>query len=485
MAAAGPEQVGVGLTLRSFLGLLRDHWKLITLVTLLAGAISAGLTARMTPLYSSSLTFYVSAQTKSSDAVQAYQADLLSQQKVQSYADLLTGPMLAGEVASRLGQPMTTAEIQAELSAQAVPQTVLLTVTVTNPSPQQAQAIARTIGVLFPRQVDRLERPAGGGTSTVLVTIVAAPNLPAAPVSPRPVKNVGLALGIGLLLGIGIAVGVRSLDTTIRTTEQAARSLGGKPVLGIIPYDSAARSHPVLSDRQLASPRMEAFRKLRLNLQFVEIDKPRKVLLFTSALPNDGKSTTVCNLAIALSPAGNRVIIVECDLRRPKMGGYLGLPNGAGLTDVLLGRAVLEDVVQHWGDDELDVLTSGVLPPNPSDLLGSRRMAELIEHLRASYDMVLIDMPPLLPFADAAATAPYCDGVIVVARYGRTRAEHLRRVAESLAAVGSPVLAAVLSMTPRRNDDGYGYGYRHYRHDHQVRRQSDDAQLAGVSSDVE
>lgn len=474
------------MTLRSFLGLFRDHWKLIALVTVLAGAISAGLTARMTPLYSSSLTFYVSAQSSSTNVAEAYQADLLSQQKVQSYANLLAGPMLAGQVVRQLGLQLSPAQLQREVSAQAVPQTVLLTATVTDPSPQQAQAVARTIGVLFPRQVDRLERPASGGTSTVLVTVVASPGRPVAPVSPKPIRNVGLALGIGLLAGIGVAAGLRSLDTTIKTAEQVARSLGDKPVLGVIPYDSVARSHPVLSDSQLASPRMEAFRKLRLNLQFVEIDRPRKVLLFTSALPNDGKSTTICNLAIALGPAGKRVIIVECDLRRPKVGGYLGLPNGAGLTDVLLGRAALQDVVQRWGDDELDVLTSGMLPPNPSDLLGSRRMAELIEQLRASYDLVLIDMPPLLPFSDTAATAPYCDGAIVIARYGRTKTEHLHRVAESLAAVGSPVLAGVLCMTPRRKDAGYGYGYgyRYSHHDHHRTHDRDaDVKLAGVSGD--
>lgn len=471
------------MTLRSFLGLLRDRWKLIALVTLLAGAISAGLTARMTPLYSSSLTFYVSAQTRSTDVAQAYQADLLSQQKVQSYADLLTGPMLAGEVVRRMGLALSPAQLQTEITAQAVPQTVLLTAIVTSPSPQQAQAIARTVSMLFPRQVDRLERPAHGGTSTVLVTVVANPSQPAAPVSPRPARNVGLALGVGLLAGVGLAAGLRSLDTTVRTSEQLARSLGGKPVLGLIPYDSVARSHPVLTDSQLASPRMEAFRKLRLNLQFVEIDKPRKVLLFTSALPNDGKTTTVCNLGIALGPAGKRVIVVECDLRRPRVGGYLGLPSGAGLTDLLLGRAALQDVVQRWGDDEFDVLTSGVLPPNPGDLLGSRRMAELIEQLRASYDLVLIDMPPLLPFSDTAATAPFCDGAIVVARYSRTKSEHLRRVAESLAAVGSPVLAGVLCMTPRRKEVGYGYGYWRYRPDKQAEGLVVTAELAGVNSD--
>ncbi len=450
------------MTLRSFLGLIRDRWKLIIAVIMLAGVASWVLTARMTPRYSSSLTFYVSAQVSSSNVIQAYQADLLSQQKVQSFASLLDGPMLATNVVRALGLQITPSELQSEISAQAVPQTVLLTATVTSDSPEQAQAIARGLGTLFPRQVNRLERPANGSESTVVVRVVAEPSFSDSPVAPRPLRNVGIAVALGLLAGLALAAGLRSLDTSIKSAEQASKSLGDKPVLGVIPYDPVARSQPVLSDSQLTSPRMEAFRKLRLNLQFVEIDRPRKVLLFTSALPNDGKSTTVCNLAIVLSSIGKRVVVVECDLRRPQVGGYLGLPNGAGLTDVLLGRASVIDVIQNWGENELDILTSGVLPPNPGDLLGSRRMAELLEELRSRYDLVLLDMPPVLPFADTVAAAPYCDGAIVLARYGKTRTEQLRRVAESLAAVDTPVLAGVLAMTPRRREAGYGYGYRYY-----------------------
>lgn len=452
------------MTLRSFLGLIKDRWKLIVVVTLLAGAVSAGVTARTTRMYSSSLTFFVSAQIDSSNVVQAYQANLLSQQKVQSYANLLTGPMLASAVIGSTGLSMPTAELQSRISAQAVPQTVLLRATVTSESPTQAREIARSIAKIFPDQINQLEHTATGKASTAVVQVVAPPSYSDVPVSPQPVRNVGTGLALGLLAGLALAAAARSLDTTLKTADQVSEMLGGKPVLGVIPYDPSTRNNPVPDDTSLTSPRMEAFRKLRVSFGFLEVDKPRKVIMFTSALPNDGKSTTVCNLAIALGTVGTRTIVVECDMRRPQVGRYLGLPNGAGLTDVLLDRARLEDVVQTWGDDSVDVLTSGVLPPNPGDLLGSHKMEQLIEKLRERYEVVLLDMPPALALADAAAAGQYCDGAIIVTRHSRTRAAHLRRVCESLTNAGTPVLAGVLNMVRSRDAGGgrYGYGYGYY-----------------------
>ncbi|RAG85770.1 hypothetical protein DN069_09690 [Streptacidiphilus pinicola] len=464
------------MTLRSFLGLIKDRWKLIVVVTLLAGAVSAGVTARTTRMYSSSLTFFVSAQVDSSNVVQAYQANLLSQQKVQSYANLLTGPMLASAVVQATGISMPTAELQSRISAQAVPQTVLLRATVTSESPRRAREIASAIAKIFPDQINELEHTATGKASTAVVQVVAPPSYSDAPVSPQPIRNVGTGLVLGLLAGLALAAAARSLDTTLKTADQVSQMLGGKPVLGLIPYDPATRSNPVPGDESLAGPRMEAFRKLRVSFGFLEVDTPRKVVMFTSALPNDGKSTTVCNLAIALGTVGTRTVIVECDMRRPQVGRYLGLPNGAGLTDVLLDRARLEDVMQTWGDDSVDVLTSGMLPPNPGDLLGSRKMEQLIERLRERYEVVLLDMPPALALADAAAVGRYCDGAIIVTRHGRTRAAQLRRVCDSLTSAGTPVLAGVLNMVRSRDTGGgrYGYGYGYYEAE---RAQRKDARL--------
>ena len=450
------------MDVRTFFQLLRDRWKLIVAVTLLAGAGSAALTARMTPRYASSVTFYVSAQTNTTDPAMAYQGTLLSQQAVQSYADLLTGPRLASSVVSYLRLPMTPAQLAAEISARPIPQTVLLTATVTDTSPRRAQMLATAVGIRFVGLISVLERPPGLKHPTVRVTVVAPATLPSAPVSPNPVRNIGIALALGLLIGIAFAAARRALDTSIKSADQLAATVGS-PVLGTVPFDSAARKQPLVPDDDPLGRRLEAYRKIRTNLQFIDIDIPHKALLFTSCIVDEGKSSTVCNLAITAARFGTRVIVVEADLRRPRATDYLGLPNGVGVTDVLVGRVELAEAVQTWGAGLFDVLASGPTPPNPSDLLGSQRMTELIDQLRGSYDLVLVDAPPVLPFADAAAAAAACDGAILVVRYGKARAAQLRQAKDALAAVGSPVLASMLNMTPARQHPEYGYGYRRYR----------------------
>ncbi len=407
------------MNLRNFIRLLRDHWKLILVVAAVAAGASAALTTRTTPLYASSVTFYVSAQANTSDPISAYQGDLLSQQEVQSFAELLRGPMLVQSVINDLSLQAAPGSIAAEISTHPIPQTVLLTATVTDSSPRRAWQIAQSMGTQFTRIVAILEQPPGGGTPPVSVTVVAQPQLPAAPVSPDPFKNVSVALALGLLAGIALAAAVQSLDSRIKSAR-----------------------HPLVLDEDPFSPRVEAFRKVRTNLQFIDVDRPHKVLLFTSALPEEGKSSSACNLAVMLAQAGSRVILIEADLRRPRAVGYLGLPGTIGMTDVLLGRCTQDEAIQVWGDDLFAVLASGSLPPNPGDLLASQQTMQLIDRLRKRYDTVLVDAPPLLPF---------------------TRTEHIRRCAEALKAVDTPILGSLLTMAPRANHPEYGYGYRYYR----------------------
>src|SRR5882757_566021 len=315
----------LAVDLRNFLQLLRNHWKLIVLVTLMTTAGSVVLTARMTPMYSSSVTFYVSAQIKTSnDPIAAYEGSLLSQQEVQSYADLLTGPRLASHVVTSLGLPMSAAQLSTEISARPIPQTVLITATVTDSSASRAQSIANAVGAQFVRMVSSIERPPKGGTPPIRVSVVASAGLPTSPVSPKSAKNIGIAVGLGLLTGIGLSAARRALDTTIKSSHQLGEATGGKPVIGSVPFDRRAHKHPLVSGEGRPNRRVEAYRKIGTNLQFIDIDLPHKVLLVTSALPEEGKSSTVCNLAIVLAQAGKRVVIIEADLRRPRAAGYLG-----------------------------------------------------------------------------------------------------------------------------------------------------------------
>ena len=236
------------------------------------------------------------------------------------------------------------------------------------------------------------------------------------------------------------------------------------PVLGIIPEDNEARANPLISAEQ-GNLRAEAYRQVRTNLQFIDVERSVKSVVITSAIPDEGKSTTACNLAIAFARTGARVLLVEADLRRPRTADYLGIEGAVGLTNVLLGQVPVGDVLQTWGTLPLKVLPSGPIPPNPSELLGSTPMIELVRLLGSHADIVILDAPPLLPVTDAAVLSTVCDGALIVARHGHTRRDQLAAADEAVTKVGGRVLGVLLNRVPRRGAGkgyGYEYGYGYY-----------------------
>ena len=213
----------------------------------------------------------------------------------------------------------------------------------------------------------------------------------------------------------------------------------------------------ILRDQPLAAP-SEAVRRLRTNLQFIDIGHRSKSLVISSSIPGEGKSTIAINLAVSLADAGARVILVDADLRRPSIAEYLGIEGGVGLTTVLIGRAEVEDVVQPFGKTSLDLLPSGQIPPNPSELLGSVAMADLLERLSGSYDMVLLDSPPLLPVTDGVVLSNLAGGALVVVGVDRIHRPQLQQSLESLETAGAHVFGIVMNKIARREAATYGYG---------------------------
>jgi capsular exopolysaccharide synthesis family protein len=213
------------------------------------------------------------------------------------------------------------------------------------------------------------------------------------------------------------------------------------------------------------SPRAEAYRHLRTNLRFVNVDNPTRVILVSSSLPAEGKSTTAVNLAVSLSEAGKRVLLIDADMRHPNLAEYLGLEGSVGLSDLLAGMVGTDDVLQRWGRHDLHVLTSGQVPPNPSELVGSANMAALLTEQRERFDFIVLDTPPLLPVTDAAALSPYVDGIVLVCRAAKTPGAGLARAVGNLRGVEARLLGCVLSMT-REKRSGYGTYARDTRTPH-------------------
>jgi capsular exopolysaccharide synthesis family protein len=446
--------------LREVVRALRSAWWLLAVGLLLGAGAAAALSLVRVPLYTSNLQLFVSTPASGSTA-EAFQGNQLSQQRVGAYARLITGEELAGRVIDRLGLDVSALELTGRVEASATPDTVLIDVSVSDPSPRRAQRIAAAIGDEFPRFVGELEPPGLTGESPVRVTVADPPNVASAPTSPKVSRDVGLGALLGLLVGAGLAVLRARLDRSVKDQDEAAEAAGA-PVIGTVLRDDSLLKHHTI-DRARGSRTAEDYRQLRTNLQFLNVDNPPRVIMVSSAVPSEGKTTLVVNLGLALADAGHSVTLVEADLRRPKVTRYMGLVGGVGLTNVLAGAASLDEVRQAYGGGDVSVIAAGPTPPNPGEMLASSHMAAVIEKLRGESDFVLVDAPPLLPVADSSGLAVLMDGVLLSVRYGSTTTEQLRQAGTTLDRVGAKTLGVILNIVPPKAElasaYGYGYGY--------------------------
>lgn len=451
------------LDLQSYLRTIRKNWWLILLAALLGGGAGVGINAQATPKYSSFVDFYVSTPTDASGG-NAYQANQYALSKIESYTSLLTSEELARRIISKSGLAMTPAGVAGEITASTTINTVLLTATVTDASPERSFAIAKAIATEFGPYIDLLETrtsKTGVADATVVLNVTSGPTLRASPVSPKKETNIALGVIGGLVVGLILALLRSLLDTTIRSA-QALRAILDVPVLASIPLDRTAKKAPLIINHPGRSLRAEAFRQLRTNLQFIDVERPVRVLVVTSSIANEGKSSTATNLAIAFSEAGKKVLLIEGDLRRPRVADYLGLERAVGLTNVLLGEVELDQVLQPWGTTGMFLLASGSIPPNPSELLGSKAMLDMMEKLRQRFDVIVLDTPPLLPVTDGAVAAAHADGAVLVVRHGKASKTQVAVAQRSLEAVDARLLGTILNMSPTKGVDSYeshGYGY--------------------------
>ncbi|OZD78705.1 hypothetical protein CH260_02555 [Rhodococcus sp. 05-2256-B2] len=446
------------MTVRRYAAALRARWLVIAATTIVGTLIAVVISLVSTPMYQSTTQFFVTTTAVSSSDV--YQNNLASQQRVVSYTELLTGRELARRVVDQLGLPMSPDELTDRITATAKPNSVLLDASVVDSSPAQARDIANAIGELFPTLVGELEKPVDGGTASAAVTVAETAEASTTPVSPKKVRNVALGFVLGLLVGIAGALVRDRMDNTVKEPDEL-QALTDSVLIGSIPLDKKIRDTPPIDFGSSTAPIAEAFRQLRMNLKFLSVDNPPRILLVTSCIAGEGKSTTAVNLALSLAESGNRVVLVDADLRRPHIADYLGIVGSVGVSSVLAHDAGLDEVVQTTGHTDLWALGSGPAPPNPSELLGSSTAQSLLRDLGRAFDYVVVDSPPLLPVTDAATLATQCDGTILVTRYGYTRREELTRAAANLENVGASLLGVVMSMVPAtgRGRDQYGYDF--------------------------
>ncbi|MEU9865562.1 polysaccharide biosynthesis tyrosine autokinase [Streptomyces sp. NPDC047971] len=458
------------MDLRGYLKLLARRWPTV-LICLLLGIVAAEVVTMVrTPVYEARTQLFVATRT-GADTSELNQGQSFSQARVQSYSAIVATSQVTQPVVRQLGLPYSPSELASRITAEAPLNTVLINIKVRDTDRVRAARIADAVAARFIGLVERLEtpkkaQPAPGQkenaapqptVSPVSLGVTEKASVPKKPVSPD--RLLALAFGVlgGLLLAAGIVALREALDTTVKTSE-ALGELTALPVLAAIPYDKSAGRKRIALEAASTSPRAEAFRKLRANLQFAQVDDPPRVIVVTSALPGEGKTTTSVNLALSLADAGLRTCLVDADLRRPSVAPTFGLVEGAGLTTVLIGQAATEDVMQQAAG-RLAVLTSGTLPPNPTELLSCGRMAEVLRELADTYDIVVVDSAPLLPVADTLGLSPLTDGVLLVVSASKTGRDQIVDAADSLHRIGVPVLGTALNMSSTHKGKGYGYGY--------------------------
>lgn len=445
------------MNLQEFLKLLLSRWVTVCVTALLGISIAVAVTLLTTPLYQASTRLFVST-TSGSTVAETYQGNRYSQERVVSYVELLMGETLAQRTIDKLGLDMSAAELTENVTASAKLDTVLINVQVMDKSPVQARDIANALSDEFVVMARELETPDDGARPDSRVVVEQRASINSEPVVPRTARNIGIGFAVGLLLGVGIAVLRDVMDNTVKDRD-ALEELTGAGIVGSIPLDKERRKYPAIAFDSDNSAIAEAFRKLRTNLQFLAVDNPPRVIVVTSSTPAEGKSTTSINMALALAENDRNVLLVDGDMRRPMLHKYLDLVGPVGFSTVLSGQASFDEVLQKTRFPGLTVITSGAIPPNPSELLGSLTAKKLLSEMRGQFDYVIIDSTPLLAVTDAAILAAAADGVLIAVRFGQTKRDQLSHSVENLRGVDASVLGAVFTMMPARGSGSYTYSY--------------------------
>lgn len=452
------------MELSDYLRILRRHWRVVAIAVVVCVLIAAAYDFTRPKVYSASATGFVSTG-KSSGAAEASISDTLAKSRATSYVDVAKSRGTAEAANTIIGGSQSASALISRVDVVQPPDTVLIRVTATGDSPQAATDLANAWIEGLAQEVKKIE----GGDNGLQVVPQESAVLPSAPTSPNPRRDLPLALVLGLLLGFGAAVVMAQFDRRVRTPDDIKTF--GLSTMATVPASKAlgrARGDriPALAGgttRAGDPAASEALRKLRTNLRYMDVDNPPRVVVISSPNEGDGKSTIAVNLVYSMAASGQQTTLVDADLRRPVLADGIGLPEGAGLTDVLAGEATLAEVLQEApGEPNLQVLAAGSIPPNPSEILGAKAMERVLTEL-ASAGHVVVDAPPLLPVTDGAVLSAQADGLILVVTSGRTLDTHIERALESIEEVNGRVLGAVLNRVTRKDASAYyGGGTSYY-----------------------
>jgi tyrosine-protein kinase len=447
-----------------YISLIRKRWLTILFCVLLGVGVAFLDIARTPKSYvATSQVFVTTAQVK--DASGLFSGNQFAQSRVQSFVSVVTSPLVVDPVRKELGLKTSERHLAHKITASAPLNKTLVNIDVRDSSAKRAADVANAVANRLIVVVKAIETQTSATATSpaapvLRLTVIHPASVPNSPVAPQ--KTLLLLVGFfgGLVLGLLVVILREWFNNRLRNSLDV-EAISTLPILGIIPHDRAAKSNANAFTTDSASPRSEAFRLLRTNLQFVDVnvDQPVKIIAITSPTGGEGRTAVALNLAVSLSEIGLNVCLMETDLRHPRLGQLLGLDRYIGLTSLLTGATRIEDAVQfvHSG---LAVVTSGALPPNPSELLGSKQMRAVVGSLTHQFDYLILDASPLLSVADGAEVVAVADATVLVIRAGETRRDDFHRAIGAIAQVGGAIAGVVVNRapdaqrtSPNRHDD--------------------------------
>lgn len=446
------------MSLNDYVGMLRHNWFLVLLLGLLGAGGAYAYASSLPPVYQATASLYVSVPGGESVG-ELVQGATYARGRIDSYAELATKPYVLEPVIEELGLDRSAASLRGDVTVTRTLNTEILDVRAKSTNPARAALIANAVSLELARAVVDLETVSGDTGPSVRLTVIAEATEPRFPIEPSKRLYAVAGLALGLALGVGIALMRAVLETRVHSVRDVRR-VTDAAVLSSIRFDRRSVKDPLTMRSNPLGDRAEAFRRLRTNLRFLNLPEPSARIAVTSSVPQEGKTTTTINLAIAMAEGGSRVLLIDADLRKPAVSRYLGLEGAAGLTTVLIGEVAASDVIQPWGES-LDVLAAGQLPPNPSEILDSEEMGRLLDDVSQHYDVILLDTPPLVPVTDAAALSRFVDGTLVVVGCQKVRRHQLDESLGALEAVGARVLGLVLNQVSSKElGTTYVYGHK-------------------------
>lgn len=447
------------MQLRDYGRVLARRWILLVLLVLVGAGSAYIYSKTQTPIYRSTARLFIDSSRND------YGQTLFIQNGIRSYSQRLQSEVFLQKIVSQLKLDISPGELRGKIGVTGTGDNFAIDLTVDDPNPLEAQRIARAMADTFVQ--DQRERQTEVPQADRIDFEVYDFPKPGDLNRPRTSVNASAGAALGLVLGLVLAFVLEYLDDTIKTVEMVERFLGlpllgtiprlftrsqsaqkkggGRPVAGGSAMTNTSGNSRLINHRNPRSPAAEAYRQLRTNIQFSSLDKELRTLAFTSSLPQEGKSTTLANLAITMAQNGNRVIVVDCDLRRPTQHSLFGLKNQVGLTNLMVAPSLDDLNTQETDVPGLYVLPTGPIPPNPSELLGSRRMMEVIHRLSQEADYVLFDTPPVVAVTDAAVLATKVDGVVLVVMANKTKRDVAQRAKAQLEKVGANIVGVVLN----------------------------------------